>query len=104
MRPMVDLQRPGGRGDRQVEPDESGAVLGRGMQAARFRLFVYGTFLVGEPEHGVIAGAEPLGPMRTAPGYTLVELQGLAALVEGGAGDVAGELYLVDYDTLSACD
>jgi gamma-glutamylcyclotransferase (GGCT)/AIG2-like uncharacterized protein YtfP len=40
--------------------------------------------------------------MRTATGYTLIELVGLAALIEGGEGSVAGELYSVQGELLQA--
>ncbi len=71
----------------------------------RFKLFVYGSFLEGEPDHGLIAGAERIGAVVTRTGYTLVELNGpLAGMIEGGDGAVVGELYSVDYATLAACD
>jgi gamma-glutamylcyclotransferase (GGCT)/AIG2-like uncharacterized protein YtfP len=55
--------------------------------------FVYGTMMTGEPHHATLLGAEPLESLRTAAGYAIVELSGLAALIEEGAGTVAGELY-----------
>jgi gamma-glutamylaminecyclotransferase len=67
-------------------------------------LFVYGTLLAGEPEHGRLAGAARLGAVRTAPGWTLVDLGPYPALVRGGAGRVEGELYEVDEPTLAALD
>jgi gamma-glutamylcyclotransferase (GGCT)/AIG2-like uncharacterized protein YtfP len=69
-----------------------------------FRLFVYGTFLPEESDHEVIAGGAHVGPARTAQGFTLVELNALAGMIEGGEGHVSGELYEVEYDTLAACD
>jgi gamma-glutamylcyclotransferase (GGCT)/AIG2-like uncharacterized protein YtfP len=69
------------------------------------RLFVYGTFMAGEREHEVLAGAELIGPATTAPGYRLVELETLAALVDSTIdGSVVGELYAVDAATLARCD
>jgi gamma-glutamylcyclotransferase (GGCT)/AIG2-like uncharacterized protein YtfP len=70
----------------------------------RFPLFVYGTFLPGERDHETLAGAERIGEARTRDGYTLVEVGPLAGLIEGGMGAVAGELWSVEYTTLSACD
>ncbi|MBX3126948.1 MAG: gamma-glutamylcyclotransferase [Polyangiaceae bacterium] len=69
-----------------------------------FRLFVYGTFLSGEREHDVIAQATPHGTVKTAPGYTLVEVRALAGLLQGGDSAVTGELWEVSYAVLSACD
>jgi gamma-glutamylaminecyclotransferase len=69
------------------------------------RLFVYGTFLHGEREHETLAGAELLGEIATAPGYRLVELDTLAALVESTIdGAVVGEVYALDAATLARCD
>jgi gamma-glutamylcyclotransferase (GGCT)/AIG2-like uncharacterized protein YtfP len=70
----------------------------------RFRLFVYGTLLEGEPDHGLLGGSRSLGPVATAAGYRLVELGPLAGMLEGGDELVHGELYEVVYDTLAACD
>lgn len=70
----------------------------------RFRLFAYGNFREGEADHQLLAGAEKLGQVSTKTGYTLIELGPLAGMIEGGLGAVVGELYSVDYPTLSACD
>lgn len=69
-----------------------------------FRLFVYGSFLSGEPDHGSLAESKPMGPASTQRGYSLHELGATAGLVEGGDGAVVGELYEVSYDVLNACD
>ena len=74
------------------------------MTTRRFRLFVYGTFLAGEADHELLAGAELLGEIRTREGYALVELGPLGGLVETASGTVQGELYSVSYETLAACD
>lgn len=72
--------------------------------AVTFPLFVYGTFLPGEADHEVIDGATHVGPAKTRIGYTLVEVNALACMIEGGEGAVVGELYEVEYDVLAACD
>ena len=67
-------------------------------------LFAYGSLLEGEVDHGLLAGAECLGPARTPPEYYLVELQGFPALIPGGLLSVVGELYRVDRKVLLAID
>lgn len=66
---------------------------------ARHRLFVYGSLLSGESDHGLLAGAELLGPARTEPIYSLVDLRVYPALIAEGSWEVVGELYLVDGKT-----
>jgi len=72
------------------------------VTALSTRFFVYGTMLSGEPRHDRLAGAELVGPLRTANGYSLVELVGVAALIEGGEGSVTGELYAVGGELFQA--
>lgn len=72
--------------------------------ARRFRLFVYGTLLAGEPDHPLLDGATPLGAARTQAGYKLVEVRASAGLIEGGDTAVVGELYELDAPTLARCD
>jgi gamma-glutamylcyclotransferase (GGCT)/AIG2-like uncharacterized protein YtfP len=57
------------------------------------RLFVYGLLLQGERDHGLLDGAESLGPALTVPEHTLVDLDFYPALLVGGHVAVAGELY-----------
>jgi gamma-glutamylcyclotransferase (GGCT)/AIG2-like uncharacterized protein YtfP len=72
--------------------------------ARKFRLFVYGTFLTGQPHHDVLSGANSLGAAKTRAKYTLVELNTLAGLLDSGNTEVFGELWELDYETLSRCD
>ncbi len=65
-------------------------------QAEALRLFVYGTELSGERDHGLLEGAPRIGEVRTIPAYTLVDLGPYAALLARGAASVAGELYEID--------
>jgi gamma-glutamylcyclotransferase (GGCT)/AIG2-like uncharacterized protein YtfP len=62
----------------------------------RVRFFACGTLLRGENHHARLEGATPLASLRTEDGYNLVEVGGLAALVEEGSGSVLGELYELD--------
>jgi len=71
---------------------------------ADIRLFVYGSLLRGERDHELLGGATFLGPMKTAPRYTLVDLGPYAALLERGRVSVAGELYIVDKKQRFALD
>jgi gamma-glutamylaminecyclotransferase len=56
-------------------------------------LFVYGVLLQGEREHALLEGAPLLGPARTAPRHTLVDLDFYPVLLVGGNVSVEGELY-----------
>ena len=67
-------------------------------------IFCYGPCMIGEPEHRLLAGARFMGATRTAPKFTLINLVDFPALVEGGTTAVAGELYLVDPETLVRVD
>lgn len=68
------------------------------------RLFVYGTLLAGEVNHGHLRGAELLGEVRTPPRFELHDLGRYPALVRGGRTRVIGELYAVDPETLVMID
>jgi gamma-glutamylcyclotransferase (GGCT)/AIG2-like uncharacterized protein YtfP len=67
-------------------------------------LFVYGTLMAGEANAAELGEAAYLGPARTAPGYTLVDLGPYPGLVAGGATVVHGELYQVPSGQLGRLD
>jgi len=60
------------------------------------RMFLNGTAMSGQKDHGAIAGATFLGPARTAPHYRFFAVRdtfpGLFPVAEGGAS-ITGELY-----------
>jgi gamma-glutamylcyclotransferase (GGCT)/AIG2-like uncharacterized protein YtfP len=59
-------------------------------------MFLNGTAMSGQKDHGAIAGATFVGAARTAPGYRFFavrdEFPGLLPVTEGGAS-ILGELY-----------
>jgi gamma-glutamylcyclotransferase (GGCT)/AIG2-like uncharacterized protein YtfP len=59
-------------------------------------MFLNGTAMSGQRDHGLVAGATPLGQRRTAPSYRFVavrdEFPGLLPVPEGGL-EIVGELY-----------
>lgn len=67
------------------------------------RLFLNGTAMSGQKDHGAIAGAAFVGPVRTAPRYRFFavrdEFPGLFPVAEGGCS-IEGELYEVSEETL----
>jgi gamma-glutamylcyclotransferase (GGCT)/AIG2-like uncharacterized protein YtfP len=68
------------------------------------RLFVYGTLLSGEANHGRLQAARRVGVRRTEPRYTLLNLGEYPALIEGGSTSVVGELYDLEDGLLPAID
>lgn len=68
------------------------------------RLFVYGTLMSGQPNHGRLGNARLLGRTRTAPGFELYDLGFFPGAVRRGRRRVVGELYEVDPATLRAID
>lgn len=67
-------------------------------------LFVYGSLLRGEENHGVLAAARLVARARTVARYTLVDLGPYPALLEGGDTAVAGEIYEVEEELLAVLD
>lgn len=70
----------------------------------RHVLFVYGSLLSGEVNHGILAGARFLGEATTEPAFELADLGAYPALVRGGTTAVAGELYAVTTPLLALLD
>jgi gamma-glutamylaminecyclotransferase len=68
------------------------------------RVFTYGTLLAGEPNHDVLRRSSCLGPARTPPRFTLVDLGAYPGLLAQGTSVVRGELYEVDAEVLAALD
>ena len=66
-------------------------------------VFVYGSLLSGERNHGRMAGARLLGPARTLLRYALYHLGDYPGMTEG-AQAIEGELYDVDARLLAALD
>lgn len=67
-------------------------------------MFVYGTLLRGESNHGLLVRAELLGTACTEARYELVDLGGYPAMLPGGTVPVRGEVWGVDDATLSRLD
>lgn len=61
------------------------------------RMFLNGTAMAGQKDHGAIAGASFLGEARTAPHYLFFavrdEFPGLFPVSHGGGAGILGELY-----------
>ncbi len=68
------------------------------------KLFAYGTLRSGEQAHGLLKGARMLLHARTEPCFTLVDMGGYPALIEGGSTAVVGEIYELDPGLLEALD
>lgn len=73
-------------------------------QAARTRVFVYGTLLEGEANHRLLATARFLREASTAPAFWLHDFGGFPAMVEHGGQAVLGEVYEVDAPTIGKLD
>ena len=68
------------------------------------RIFVYGSLLRGQANHGLLADSRSVGPAETLPRYTLVDLGEFPGLLAGGTTAVAGEVYAVSAATLAQLD
>lgn len=71
---------------------------------ATTRVFVYGTLLRGERNHGLLASARFVREASTPVGYTLYALDGHPGMSAEGVGSVRGELFDVDPATLEHLD
>lgn len=69
-------------------------------------VFVYGTLMQGEGNHGLLArgGAAYIGKAITEPAFTMIDLGSFPAIVDEGTTAIRGELYIVDKATLRALD
>jgi gamma-glutamylaminecyclotransferase len=67
-------------------------------------VFVYGTLLAQEANHGLLQRARFLGPAHTLPAFDLHDLGAFPAIVAGGTTAILGEVYQVDAPTLAALD
>ena len=67
-------------------------------------VFVYGTLLRGEVNHGLLADAGFVGTHRTEPCFTLYALGGYPGLVGGGRTAISGEVYRVNQAGLCMLD
>jgi gamma-glutamylcyclotransferase (GGCT)/AIG2-like uncharacterized protein YtfP len=69
-------------------------------------VFVYGTLKRGGSNHVFLRGQKFLGPVRTAPGYTLYSLGDYPGMVRapGDTAGVTGELWSVDDACLAELD
>ncbi|NEX19250.1 gamma-glutamylcyclotransferase [Thiorhodococcus mannitoliphagus] len=70
----------------------------------RHRVFVYGTLLRGEVNHGLLVGAGFLGGFRTRPCYSLFLLGAYPGVVKGGRTQILGEVYEIDRACLRRLD
>ncbi|MCA9542465.1 MAG: gamma-glutamylcyclotransferase, partial [Myxococcales bacterium] len=67
-------------------------------------VFVYGTLRRGEVSHHLLRGARFVDTTRTAPCFTLYQIDWYPALVARGQTSVVGELYVVDEALLARLD
>lgn len=68
------------------------------------KVFVYGTLLAGEPNHGLLARARLLGEWSTPPRFTLYDFGPYPILCNQGTQSVAGEVYRIDAPILKRLD
>ena len=68
------------------------------------RVFVYGSLLRGEPNHGLLVAARFIGRAHTRPMFALHDLGAFPGVVSNGTTAIAGEIYEVDGLTLERLD
>jgi gamma-glutamylaminecyclotransferase len=89
--------------------DGTARVFARTSGAGRYHprvslLFVYGTLMRGEANHGQLGGARFVETVRTAPDFELVDLGEYPAMLANGRDRIAGEIYEVDDGVLARLD
>ncbi len=67
-------------------------------------IFVYGSLLRGESNHGVLGGGRLVSIAVTAPRYTLIDLGAFPAMLDCGRTSIHGEVYRCDAATLARLD
>jgi gamma-glutamylcyclotransferase (GGCT)/AIG2-like uncharacterized protein YtfP len=67
-------------------------------------VFVYGTLLRGERNHGLLVHARLVGPAATEPRFELIDLGAYPGMTADGQTAIRGELYEVDDRTLARLD
>jgi gamma-glutamylcyclotransferase (GGCT)/AIG2-like uncharacterized protein YtfP len=67
------------------------------------RVFVYGTLKKGHGNHVLLRESEYQGAAQAPPGFRMVSLGGFPGVVEG-EGEVHGEVYLVNDNTMERLD
>ena len=91
-------------------PDELRDFLQKGRahrerpRSEHIELFVYGTLMAGQVNHGVLEGAEFLRVAHTAPRHALHDLGEYPAMADAGEVAVQGEVYRVSLERLGQVD
>lgn len=70
----------------------------------RHLVFVYGTLLAGEVNHGLLGDGPLLGAHRTAPRFELLDLGAYPGAVRGGGTRILGEVVEIDSLGLARLD
>lgn len=71
------------------------------------RVFVYGTLKTGHGNHGALKNAEFLGRFKLPGNYVMLDIgyyPGVVEFPQGPKGQVVGEVYQVDEETLGTLD
>ena len=70
------------------------------------KVFVYGSLLSGMGNHSLLGNSKKLGESKSPAGFKMVDLGYFPGVVksEDGIGDVVGEVYEVDDDTMRRLD
>ncbi len=68
------------------------------------KVFVYGTLLAGESNHGWLRGASYLGPWTTRRSFRLIDVGPYPVLCRGGRTAITGEVYRISRLILQRLD